>query len=87
MPKRQRKFADDSWAVWIGGDDTTTVYINDQINPKGKNYVDLAIRIRSVKAGTSLNVYVPFELTSDEIEDVSLYYESTKVLQATFSAA
>ena len=87
MPKRQRKFADDSWAVWIGGDDTTTVYINDWINPKGKNYVDLAIRIRSVKAGTSLNVYVPFELTSDEIEDVSLYYESTKVLQATFSAA
>ena len=87
MPKRQRKFADDSWAVWIGGDDTTTVYINDWINPKGKNYVDLAIRIRSVKVGTSLNVYVPFELTSDEIEDVSLYYESTKVLQATFSAA
>ena len=36
MPKKQRKFADDGWAVWIDGDDTSTVYINDWINPKGK---------------------------------------------------
>ena len=29
MAKKRRKFADDGWAVWDDGDDTSTVYIND----------------------------------------------------------
>ena len=49
MPKKHRKFADDGWAVWIDGDDTSTVYINNWLNPKGKSYVDMAIRIRGIK--------------------------------------
>ena len=36
MPKKQRKFADDGWAIWIDGDDTSTIHINDWVNPKGK---------------------------------------------------
>ena len=87
MSKKQRKFADDGWAVWIDGDDTSTVYINDWLNPKGKSYVDIAVRIRGVKASRSLNVYVPFNVSCDEIEDVSLLFKDTKILQATFSAA
>ena len=87
MPKKQRKFADDGWAIWIDGDDTSTVYINDWLNPKGKSYVDLAIRIRGIKASKRLCVYVPFEVGSDEIEDVSLLYEDRKILQAIFSAS
>ena len=87
MPKKQRKFADDGWAIWIDGDDTSTVYINDWINPNGKSYVDLAIRIRGVQSSKSLNVYVPFELSFDEMEDISLLFKDTKILQATFSAA
>ena len=87
MAKKQRKFADDGWAVWIDGDDTSTVYINDWIDPKGKSYVDLAIRIRGVKASNGLHVYIPFVVTADEIEDVSLLFRDTKILQATFSAA
>ena len=87
MPKKQRKFADDGWAIWIDGDDTSTVYINDWLNPKGKSYVDLAIRIRGVKASKHLCVYVPFEVGADEIEDVSLLYEDKKILQAIFSAS
>ena len=87
MPKKQRKFADDGWAVWVDGDDTSTVYINDWLNPKGKSYVDMAIRIRGIKASRGLSVYVPFAICSDEIEDVSLRFQSTKILQATFSAA
>ena len=75
MAKKRRKFADDGWAIWIEGDDTSTVYINDWLNPKGKSYVDLAIRIRGVKSSKSLNVYTPFVVTSDEIEDVSLLFE------------
>ena len=87
MQKKRRKFADDGWAVWVDGDDTSTVYINDWINPKGKSYVDIAVRIRGVKIVRSLCVYVPFEILSSEIEDVSLLFRDTKILQATFSAA
>ena len=87
MSKKQRKFADDGWAVWIDGDDTSTVYINNWLNPKGTSYVDLAIRIRGVKASKNLYVYVPFALSRDEIEDVSLLFNDTKILQATFSSA
>ena len=87
MPKKQKKFADDGWAIWVDGDDTSTVYINDWLNPKGKSYVDMAIRIRGVKSSTFLHVYVPFVISSEDIEDVSLLFNNTKILQATFSAA
>ena len=87
MPKKQRKFADDGWAVWVDGDDTSTVYINDWLNPKGRSYVDIAVRIRGVKASKSLCVYVPFSVSREEIEDVSLLFNDTKILHATFSAA
>ena len=87
MPKKERKFADDGWAVWIEGDDTSTVYINNWLNPKGQSYVDMAIRVRGVKSTKSLNVYIPFDVSADEIEDVSLQFQNTKILQATFSAA
>ena len=60
MPKEQKKFADDGWAVWVDGENLSTVYINDWINPKSKSYVDLAVRIRGAKAGKFLHVYVPF---------------------------
>ena len=87
MSKKQRKFADDGWAIWIDGDDTSTVYINDWLNPKGTSYVDLAVRICGIKASKALYVYIPFAVSSEEIEDVSLRFNDTKILQATFSSA
>ena len=87
MAKKKRKFADDGWAVWVDGDDTSTVYISDWLNPKGKSYVDIAIRIRGVKISKSLHVYVPFAVSVGEIDDISLMFNDTKILQATFSAA
>ena len=87
MAKKQRKFADDGWAVWVHGDDTSTIHINDWLNPKGKSYVDIAIHIRGIKVSKSLNVYVPFNVSKEEMEDVSLSFEDTKILQAIFSAA
>ena len=87
MPKKQRKFADDGWAVWIDGEDTSTIHINDWLNPKGKSYVDIAIHIRGIKSSKFLNVYVPFPVLNEEIDDVSLSFEDTKILQAIFSAA
>ena len=86
MPKKQKKFADDGWAIWVDGDDTSTVYINDWLNPKGKSYIDMAVRIRGVKASQALHVYVPFDVSPEEIEDISLLFNDTKILQATFSA-
>lgn len=87
MAKKYKKYADDGWAVWVDGDDTSTIYINDWLNPKGKSYVDMAIRIRRIKVSRFLHVYVPFSVSKDEIEDVSLLFNDTKILQATFSAA
>ena len=87
MPKKHRKFADDGWAVWIDGEDTSTIHINDWLNPKGKSFVDIAIHIRGIKSSKSLNVYVPFPVLNEEIEDVSLSFSDTKILQAIFSAA
>ena len=87
MSKKQRKFADDGWAVWIDGEDTSTIHINDWLNPKGKSYVDIAIHIRGIKSSKSLNVFVPFPVSDEEIEDVSLSFGDTKILQAIFSAA
>ena len=31
MMNKKRRFADDGWAVWVAGDDTSTVYINDSV--------------------------------------------------------
>ena len=87
MSKKRKKYADDGWAIWVDGDDTSTVYINDWLNPKGKSYVDMAIRIRGVQASSFLHVYVPFKVMESEIEDVSLLFHDTKILQATFSSA
>ena len=87
MPKKHKKFADDGWAIWVDGEDVSTVYLTDWLNPKGKSYVDLAVRIRGIKSSQALHVYVPFAVSTEEIEDVSLLFNDTKILQATFSAA
>lgn len=87
MSKKERRFADDGWAIWIDGDDSSTVYINDWLNPKGKSFVDLAIRVGGVKSSKRLSVYVPFSITKEEITDVSLLFNDRKVLHAIFSAS
>lgn len=87
MAKERRRFADDGWAIWIDGEDTSNVYLNDWLNPKGKSYVDVAVHICGIKASTALHVYVPFSVSKNEIEDVSLLFQDKKILQATFNTA
>jgi hypothetical protein len=87
MAKKHRKFADDGWAIWIDGDDNSTVYINDWLNPKGNSHIDIAVRIRGIKDCKSMHIYAPFTVSQNEIEDVSMLFNDTKILQATFSAA
>ena len=87
MANKQRKFVDDGWAIWTDGDDICTIYLQDWLNPKGKSYVDLAIRIRNVKVSTRMRVYVPFVVSREEIDDVSILFNDTKILQAVFGSA
>ena len=87
MAVKKRKFVDDGWAIWIDGEDVSTVYLNDWLNPKGKSYVDLAIHIRGIKESNKLSVYIPFNVSSNEIEDISLQFKDRKVIQGVFSTA
>lgn len=87
MAKKQRKFVDDGWAIWTDGDDICTIYLQDWLNPKGSSYIDLAIRIRHVKVCTRMRVYIPFAISREEIDDVSLLFNDTKILQAVFGSA
>ena len=87
MAKKQRKFVDDGWAIWTDGDDICTIYLHDWLNPKGKSHVDLAVHISNVSVSTRLRVYVPFTVSRDEIDDLSLRFDDTKILQAVFGSA
>lgn len=85
MSIKTRKFADDGWGIWINGDDRSTVYLNEWINPKGKSYVDIAIRIYGAKKANELNIYVPFGITVDEITDLSVELEDDAILRGLFN--
>ena len=85
MAKR-KSFADDGWAIWVTGDDISTFYLNEWVNPQGKSHVDVAIRIRGVKVTHDLNVYIPFEVQKAEIEDLSHHLKNENVFRAIFSS-
>lgn len=85
MKNKRKSFADDGWAVWIDGDDISTVYLNDWLNPQGHSFVDVAIRIRGVQSTKSLNLYIPFSIEEAELIDTSLLLRDEQILRATFS--
>ena len=85
MSAKTRRFADDGWGIWIDGDDRSTVYLNEWINPKGKSYVDIGIRIYGAKEANALNIYVPFEITENEITDLSVELEDRDILRGLFN--
>ncbi len=84
---QQHSFADDGWALWLDGDDTSTLYLNDWLDPRGRSYVDVAIHARSIRVTRSLNLYIPFPVSQDELVDISPLLRDEKVLYATFNAA
>ena len=84
MTKR-KSFSDDGWAIWITGEDTSTFYLNEWVNPQGKSYVDVSIRIRGVKGTHSLAVYIPFSVEKTEVEDLSHHLKNESVFRAIFS--
>lgn len=86
MKNKQKSFADDGWAIWIDGDDVSTVYMNDWMNPEKNSFVDVAIRICGIRATKSLNLYIPFPVSETEVTDTSLLLRDGEILRATFSA-
>ncbi|MGN0406326.1 MAG: hypothetical protein ACI4F1_13950 [Bariatricus sp.] len=87
MAKSERRFADDGWAIWIEGDDTSTVYLNEWMNPKKTSFLDIGLHIHGVKSSYMLNVYIPFPITADEIDDISLLQKDESVLCAIFGTS
>lgn len=86
MSKKNKFFADDGWAMWVDGEDVSTIYLNNWLNPKGKSYMDVAIHIRGIKDTTSLSMYFPFTVNKNEIEDVSLEFKDENLSRAIFSS-
>ena len=86
MSKKNKFFADDGWAMWVDGDDVSTIYLNNWLSPKGKSYMDVAIHIRGVNETKSLSVYIPFAVDKAEIEDISLKFEDENLSRAIFSS-
>lgn len=85
MSIKTRRFADDGWGIWIDGDDRSTVYLNEWVNPKEKSYVDIGVRIYGAKEANSLNIYVPFKVSGDEITDLSLELKDRDILRGLFN--
>ena len=85
MGSRKRKFADDGWALWIDGDDRSTIYLNEWINPKGRNYVDISVRVYGAKGTKKVNFFVPFVIEENEITDLSYMLSNSSALRALFN--
>ena len=85
MGNRKRKFADDGWALWIDGDDRSTIYLNEWINPKGRSYVDISVRVYGAKETKTVNIFVPFAIERGEIVDLSYMLADSSALRALFN--
>ena len=85
MGNKKKKFADDGWALWIDGDDRSTIYLNEWINPKGKSYVDISVRVYGAKGTKTVNFFVPFAIDANEICDLSYMLASPSALRALFN--
>lgn len=85
MGNKKRRFADDGWALWIDGDDRSTIYLNEWINPKGKSYVDISVRVYGAKNAKTVNFFVPFVIDENEITDLSYMLTDSSALRALFN--
>ena len=85
MGSIKRRFADDGWALWIDGDDRSTIYLNEWINPKCRSYVDISVRVYGAKETKAVNFFVPFEIGISEITDLSYMLADSSALRALFN--
>lgn len=86
MAPKNRYFADDGWAYWITGDDTSTIYLNEWIDPRKKSFVDIGMRIRGILGAEEINLYVPFPVEKQDVQDISQKLQDRDVFRAVFNA-
>ena len=86
MSVKWKKFTDDGWAIWVDGDDTSTIYFHDWISPRGNNYIDVSVKIVGIKQTNNLYLYVPFQVEREEIQDISLHFKDEGIARAIFSS-
>ena len=82
MGGRKRKFADDGWGLWIDGDDRSTIYLNEWLNPKGKSYVDISVRIYGAKNSKTVNLYTIYKFYNfiiTKVENISMVLNPSKL--------
>lgn len=85
MKSKIRHFADDGWAVWIDGDEKSTVYFNEWVNPEQASYVDIGIRMYGAREAKEVNIYIPFEVEQSEINDLSTMLKNKDILRGVFN--
>ncbi len=85
MGNKKKRFADDGWALWIDGDDRSTIYLNEWINPKGQSFVDISVRVYGAKETKAVNIFVPFMIEETEITDLSYMLSDSSALRALFN--
>ena len=85
MGSKKRRFADDGWALWIEGDDRSTIYLNEWVNPKGRSFVDVGVRVYGAKGAKTVNFFVPFRIEEKEITDLSYMLADNSALRALFN--
>ncbi len=80
-------FTDDGWAFWVTGDDTSTIHLNEWLNPAGRSFVDVVVHIRGVLKTTGLHIYIPFSVRREEIDDVSVNIRTQSMMYAIFGVS
>lgn len=86
MRRKVRRFADDGWAIWVDGEDTSAFYLDEWVNPGGKSYVDVAIEVRRLADAQGLYVYIPFAIEKSEVEDLAEHLGDPNFFRAIFSS-
>lgn len=85
MAKKKKKFADDGWAIYINGNNDSTIYLNEWLNPHGKSFVDVGLRIRGIKECHKIYLFIPFRIVKEDVNDVSLLLNDMGIFRAIFS--
>ena len=85
MGSKKRKFVDDGWALWIEGDDRSTIDLNEWVNPNGNSYVDVGVRVYGAKEAKTVNFFIPFHIEESEICDLSYMLATDSALRALFN--
>lgn len=89
MSNTKYRVFNDGFAIWFTGSSQSyefDVHINEWINAKS-NFIDFGIRIYNTDKISNGYLYIPFNLSLDDISDLSQSLSDEKVTRGIFNAA